>query len=53
MYLCLVELLKNVPNEICCHLGDKASKGRLSGFDKLQNHTRKREKEKSEKEERS
>lgn len=39
MYLCLVELLKNVPNEICCHLGDKASKGRLSGRDKFQNHT--------------
>ena len=40
MYLCLVDLLKNVPNEICCHLGDKASKRRLSGRDKrVQNHT--------------
>ena len=40
MYLFLVELLKNVPYEICCHLGDKASKGRLSGRDKrVQNHT--------------
>ena len=40
MYLCLVDLLKNAPNEICCHLGDKAPKGRLSGRDKrVQNHT--------------
>lgn len=46
MYLCLVDLLKHVPNEICCHLGDKASKGRLSGRDKLQNHTNERKEKK-------
>ena len=46
MYLCLVDFLKHVPNEICCHLGDKASKGRLSGRDKLQNHTNERKEKK-------
>ena len=35
-------LLKNQPNEICSHWSEKASKGRLFGPDKLQNHTNKR-----------
>ena len=30
---------ENQPNEICSHLSEKASKGRLFGPDKLQNHT--------------
>ena len=44
-------LLKNQPNEICSHWSEKASKGRLLGPDKLQNHTNKR-KGKEEKKER-
>ena len=35
-------LLENQPNEICSHWSVKASKGRLLGPDKLQNHTNKR-----------
>ena len=35
------------PNEICSHLSEKASKGRLLGPDKLQNYSiKRREKEK-------
>ena len=30
---------ENQPNEICSHLSEKASKGRLFGPDKLQNNT--------------
>ena len=30
--------IENQPNEICSHLSEKASKGRLFGPDKLQNH---------------
>ena len=38
---------ENQPNEICSHLSEKASKGRLLGPDKLQNHSiKRREKEK-------
>ena len=33
---------ENQPNEICSHLSEKASKGRLLGPDKLQNHSIKR-----------
>ena len=32
---------ENQPNEICSHLSEKASKGRLLGPDKFQNHTKK------------
>ena len=42
---------ENQPNEICSHLSEKASKGRLFGPDKLQNNTnegkRKGEKERA------
>ena len=38
---------ENQPNEICSHLSEKASKGRLLGPDKLQNYSiKRREKEK-------
>ena len=37
---------ENQPNEICSHLSEKASKGRLLGPDKLQNHSKGKEKEK-------
>ena len=30
---------ENQPNESCSHLSEKASIGRLSGPDKVQNHT--------------
>ena len=30
---------ENQPSDICRHLSEKASKGRLFGPDKLQNHT--------------
>ena len=47
---------ENQPNEICCHLSKKASKGGFLGPDKLQNHTYERKgkqkKKKSEKKER-
>ena len=33
---------ENQPNEICSHLSEKASKGRLLGPDKLQNYSIKR-----------
>ena len=44
---------ENQPNEICCHLSKKASKGRFLGPDKLQNHTyeRKGKQKKKEREE--
>ena len=32
---------ENQPNEICSHLSEKASNGRLFGADELQNHTNK------------
>ena len=33
-----IRFFQNQPNEICSHLSEKASKGRLFGPDKLQNH---------------
>ena len=33
--------MENQPNEICSHLSEKASKGRLFGPDKLQNYINK------------
>jgi len=44
--------IENQPNEIGSHLSEKASKGRLFGPDKLQNHSKGKENEKSENEER-
>ena len=37
---------ENQPNEICSHFSEKASKGRLFGPDKLQNHSKGKENEK-------
>ena len=39
------QFFENQPNEICSHLSEMASKGRLLGPDKLQNHSIKRRKE--------
>ena len=35
----LADFFENQPNEICSHLSEKASKGRLFGPDKLKTHT--------------
>ena len=42
---------ENQPNEICSHLSEKASKGRFFKRDKLQNHSKRKEKRKSEEKE--
>ena len=43
-------LFENQPNEICCHLSEKASKGMFPKPEKLQNHSNEGKLRKGEKE---
>ena len=50
MYFASTRCFENQPNEILSHLSEKASKGRLFGPDKLQNHSNEGEERKKKKE---